>query len=421
MMLQTKAKRRTWWLLAGAAVVLAAAGRLGGLQAGEPAPPAAQQPVPAPPSAPDPFIVPEGTAEQLLEYIAGLREQQPQSREPEVVQAFVLKLHRAVAQASGKVLAGKPNDQQAEQAVRYRVVSLSMLDRLGDEQAGKLLEALPGELTNAGREELARQVQSYLLQGRLRDALGAGPEALEPVVKDIKQFVNEGPLGQAELGLIFTLTRVLEMTGKPELAAESYKEFGKRLAESEDAQIARLGEKLQGAARRLLLVGKKMHLEGTFLDGTPLDWDKYRGKVVLVQFWASWCGPCRREIVNIRKHYDLYHERGFEVIGINCDDTREDVEAFLKENPLPWPNLFSADPAQAGMDNPMATYYGVMGIPTLLLVGPDGNVVSLEVRGPMLGKELEKLLGPAEPPPAPEEKPAGTSRAPGVASGEPAA
>lgn len=398
-MMQSRAKRRTRRLLGVAAVALVAAGWPGGLRAGEPVPPAAQQSAatPQPEPAADPFVVPEGTAEQLLEYIAGLRDQRPESREPEAVQAFARKLHRAVAEASGKILAGQPNAEQAEQAVRYRVVSLSALERLGDEEAHKLLEALPGELSGAGRGELARQVQSYLLQGRLRDALVAGPEALDAVVKEIKQFVGEGPVGQAELGLIFTLTRVLEMTSKPEAAA-ACEEFGKLLVENRDAEIARLGKKLQGAGRRLLLVGKKMHLEGTFLDGTPLDWEKYRGKVVLVQFWASWCGPCRHEIVNIRKYYDAYHERGFEVIGVNCDDTREDVEGFLKENPLPWPNLFSADPEQAGMDNPMATYYGVMGIPTLILVGPDGNVVSLEVRGPLLGKELEKLLGPAAPP-----------------------
>ncbi len=68
------------------------------------------------------------------------------------------------------------------------------------------------------------------------------------------------------------------------------------------------------------------------------------------------------------------------------------LEEYLEENPMPWKNLFSSDPAAAGMDNPMARYYGVMGIPVLILVGCDGKVVSLDARGPKLQAELEKLL-----------------------------
>ena len=74
----------------------------------------------------------------------------------------------------------------------------------------------------------------------------------------------------------------------------------------------------------------------------------------------------------------------------NADDR------FLQENELPWKQLFSEDPEAQGMDHPMATHYGVMGIPTLILVGPDGKVVSLEARGEELGANLEELLGPPD-------------------------
>lgn len=348
----------------------------------------------------DPLAVPEGTPEQLLKFIESLREARPEKEDEESIQAFRLKLHRAVVEAATRILAGKPTDEQAEAAAHYKAVSLSVLSRLGDETAADQLAALPKSLADAGRAELARQIRGFLLQFRMRDAMMAGPEEIVKVVDEVKAFVAEGSPGGTEVGLAVNATRLLEMIGNTKAAADAYRQFGAVLAKSTEPQIARLGAKFEGAARRLELVGKPMELKGALLDGTQLDWASYRGKVVLVQFWATWCAPCRRELVNVKRNYDRYHARGFEVIGVNCDDERTDLDEYLKENALPWPNLFSADPEHRGMDNPMADYYGVLGIPTLILVGKDGNVVSIEARGQVLDEQLEQLLGPAEPAPS---------------------
>ena len=72
------------------------------------------------------------------------------------------------------------------------------------------------------------------------------------------------------------------------------------------------------------------------------------------------------------------------------------LEAFVKDKEIPWTILFSGDPEATGMDNPMALKYGVMGVPTMILVGPDGKVVSLTARGPNLARELAKVYGPPE-------------------------
>ena len=76
---------------------------------------------------------------------------------------------------------------------------------------------------------------------------------------------------------------------------------------------------LEGIVRRLTLLGNEMKIEGKLLDGKAFDWSKYAGKVVLVDFWATWCGPCLAEIPKMRKCYDLYHDKGFEIVGISCD------------------------------------------------------------------------------------------------------
>ena len=89
---------------------------------------------------------------------------------------------------------------------------------------------------------------------------------------------------------------------------------------------------------RLGLVGKPLTLEGTTVEGKPFDWAKYKGKIVLVDFWATWCGPCRK-LVNIEKNYEAYHGRGFDVVGISVDRDRGELDKYLKETSTPGPSF----------------------------------------------------------------------------------
>ena len=109
---------------------------------------------------------------------------------------------------------------------------------------------------------------------------------------------------------------------------------------------------------------------------------------MLIDFWATWCGPCRAEFPNVIANYDKYHEKGFDVIGINLDDEKSTVEAFLDKEKLPWKTLFNDQPGETGFSNPMARRYGISGIPTVILVDRAGKVISLNARGPELGRLL---------------------------------
>ena len=145
------------------------------------------------------------------------------------------------------------------------------------------------------------------------------------------------------------------------------------------------------------VVGDSMYLEGMTVDGRPFDWSRYEGKVVLVDFWATWCGPCLRELPNVLANYQQYHEQGFEVVGISLDEDRRKLTQFILENQLPWENLFNDAPQTSGWKHPMAQFYEVKGIPTVILVGRDGRVVSVAARGKALGEELAKLFASEEP------------------------
>ncbi len=138
------------------------------------------------------------------------------------------------------------------------------------------------------------------------------------------------------------------------------------------------------------LVGKPLELEGHTIDGKPLDLSRYEGRVVLVDFWATWCGPCRAEIPNILQNWEKYHDLGFDVIAISVDQDMNALKTFVaKENP-PWVVVADKFP---GNKRSMGAKYGIRGIPAFILIGRDGKVAAVNCRGQRLGKQLAQLIG----------------------------
>lgn len=125
------------------------------------------------------------------------------------------------------------------------------------------------------------------------------------------------------------------------------------------------------------------------LAGQPLSVGNYKGKVVLVDFWATWCGPCVGELPNVIEAYKKYHSAGFEIIGVSLDSSREKLEAFIKSHDgMTWQQYFDGK----GWQNKLAGQYGVHGIPFTVLVGPDGKILGKDLRGEALGEAVGKAL-----------------------------
>jgi len=341
----------------------------------------------------DPFKVPDGSPEELLQYVESLAEERPAEMTFESMSEFRRKLGRAVLEAADKILAGKPTDDQAAEAVRLKVSSLGILASLGDEKAAAQREQLPDELKKNGKKELARLAEGILLESDLRQTRGAGAEELTALVGRLKEYLAEQPLDTADIRLAMTAGQAIEQSGEDKLAAETYGDLAKLFAKSEVEGISDLAKILEGSARRLSLVGNKMHLEGKTLEGKDFDWDGYRGKVVLVDFWATWCGPCRAMLPQLVELHEQYRDRGFDIVGVNLDDEAEAVESFLKENELPWATLFDSheDAAES-----MGRYYGIRVIPTTVLVGKDGKVLATNLHGEEINQALAEQLGPVE-------------------------
>ncbi|MEP6671499.1 MAG: TlpA disulfide reductase family protein [Chthoniobacter sp.] len=123
--------------------------------------------------------------------------------------------------------------------------------------------------------------------------------------------------------------------------------------------------------------GKPLTLKFTAADGSPVDVTKLRGKVVLIDFWATWCGPCMKEMPNVLAAYAKYHAKGFEIVGISLDKNKDTMLRVTAEKGMTWPQYFDGK----GWNNEVSTAFHIQSIPAMWLVNKSGIVATTEAAG----------------------------------------
>jgi len=163
-----------------------------------------------------------------------------------------------------------------------------------------------------------------------------------------------------------------------------------KLEKSPIPQLAVLAKQAEVQAKQSAeLKSKPLDLKFTALDGTAVDLAKMRGKVVLVDFWATWAPPCRAATPDIVAAYQKYHAQGLEIVGVSFDQDKDALQKYIKDNQMPWPQYFDGK----GWDSALGRKFGIDSIPVMWLVGKDGKVVTQDVGAHLadqIGKELAK-------------------------------
>ena len=338
----------------------------------------------------NPYLAPaDYSQDELVEYLGRLQ------RKPMTIQkrpAFI----EAVADAAERVLKAEPKDEARKVATLALFDALHGAAVLGDTEADARLMAWAEKLKDDSVKEVAAAAGLHVLEKRLIDAREEGVSEADAakLLADVRDYLSKQKLAKRHLRLASESVGLINDTIKDAKNKDAaFDTLGEMLVKSADPDVARYGKsilkkpKTPGSSGGPA-VGKPIEIAGKTLDGKDFDLKDYKGKVVLVDFWATWCGPCVREMPNVKANYEKYHKRGFEVVGISLDRDREKLDAFIAENEVPWANLF--ENARA-----LAKQHGIRAIPAPILVGKDGTVISKSARGEELGRLLEKHLAEA--------------------------
>ena len=395
-----------------------------------------------------PFAVPEGSPQDLMGYIERIRQLLPNTSDRSEQLRFHAQQHNAVALAVDKALSATDDQLDNKTQIAALVMKFNALASLREieypgasqrldqfsaiavTQIDRLLKATKDKATIRDAEELklnalyivglngsandvsrfhafasrqaasreaniAQSAHAARLNFRLSRITSDKTTNTLPLVNDVRHYLasTSSDASSFELASQFELVSQIAKRLKDHGDAAAALTLQKHLVTTfEKHADSRIAEHAQRLGRRLSLIGSTLSLDGVLVNGQPLDWQQYRGKVVLVDFWATWCGPCVKSLPEIKKSYQRFHDQGFEVVGISLDSDRDQLLRFLKSNSLPWPIVANMAGKTDGKFDSNVERCGVEEIPLVVLIDQTGKVVDAGFYSEKIDAQIAQLL-----------------------------
>ncbi|MGY8731927.1 MAG: redoxin family protein [Pirellulales bacterium] len=300
----------------------------------------------------------------------------------------------AVHEAATRLLALEASDRFHVLAVDTAFTVLHEQASLGNEQLDEQLNCFIKSLATDKRPAIAAHVAFHQLEQRVIASDDLPTDKLQPLLDEAFTYLNEHDLNDTHLRLASTVVHAINRYDEEEIRKEQFKRFGKVFSQSESRTLTAYGKKITKSATTPAnvsqLVGKPLELSGVTDLGGELDWASYRGKVVLIDFWASWCGPCRAQMPKIQAIYEELDRKTFDVVAVNLDRSAEAFEEYSKEHQSPWPNIIGDD------GRALAEQYGITALPTMMVVDGEGKILAVGHSVQALRAAIDKGLKPTE-------------------------
>lgn len=263
----------------------------------------------------------------------------------------------------------------------------SSLEALLADMNRKEVEALREYIAANPQAEDVETARQYLLSGLFNQEDYEGALAIVQSIYD--GWADKTQIETEQIGeVVMPLLGIYQALGKEEEAKAFAEKVIEDFRDHEDAELIKQALESTMSTGNAPTVGEALNISFTSTDGREVDLSSMTGKVVLVDFWATWCGPCIRAMPEIKKLYEDFQSRGFEIIGISLDNERDALDAYLEKEGITWPQYFDGK----GWENEWAVEYGIQSIPSTFLIGTDGKVVAVDAGADELRSMIESLL-----------------------------